>query len=277
MLDLVERNASCDVTFAQLLVGRVHEVVRGGELDRHRAHAELAVAAARWAERDLDRGAADPHREELDLRDRGQSPTRRRHQVPEQRADEIDLDIAQPTHVRSLDDAGRIRRIEERGQDPVGDRGTRRGEMAVDADVARERAEMSAGVRDLDPERDVGGGEPIGGACADRDIAIAQPRADLRDAEPGEMAARSLDARIERRGRCAYREHAQAGAAALIALRLARPRVGAEVGDIELEALDVKRPGLQIDEREPAHATEGVKRERQTPRSCRRTHDSHAA
>ena len=34
---------------------------------------------------------------------------------------------------------------------------------------------------------------------------------------------------------------------------------------------------MEVDERESTHATEGVKRERQTARACRRTDDSHDA
>ena len=37
-------NRVFDVAIAQLIVGRVHEIVRGGELERLRAHAELARA-----------------------------------------------------------------------------------------------------------------------------------------------------------------------------------------------------------------------------------------
>ena len=52
---------------------------------------------------------------------------------------------------------------------------------------------MRARVRDLDAERDVGDREPVRGARAHGDEAVAQPGGDLRDSEPREVTAGGLD------------------------------------------------------------------------------------
>ena len=93
--------------------------------------------------------------------------------MPEQRADQIDLDIAQATHVRALEHSDHVGRIEERGQDPIRDRGAGRWQMAVHAHVTRECAEMRAGVRDLNPEREIRSGETVRRARAHRDEPVA--------------------------------------------------------------------------------------------------------
>jgi len=151
----------------------VHEVVGRRELDGEPDIWRAAVAATGRPERDLDRGATDPHRGKLDVADRGQPPTGGRHQVPEQRADQIDLDIAQATQVRPLEHADHVGRIEERGEDPIGDRRAWRRQMSVHAHVARERAEVRAGVRDLDPEREIRRGQTIGRSRTHRDEPVA--------------------------------------------------------------------------------------------------------
>ena len=136
--------------------------------------------------------ARDAHVNQIDFLHRGQPPTRRRHQVPEQRADEIDLDVAQPARVRPLDDAGDIGRAEQRREDAVGDDRARRRQVAVHADVAGERAQLRAGRDEVDAERQVGGRETVGGARAHRDVAVVEPRLHLRDAEPRERPANGL-------------------------------------------------------------------------------------
>ena len=171
--------------------------------------------------------------------------------------------------MRALDDAGRIGRAEQRAEDAIGDHRARRGQVAVHADVARERAQVRAGVRELDAERDVGGREPVGGARAHRDEAVGEPRGDLRDAEPGEVSARLRDALVERRGRDAHRERPQPRAPPLVTLCLTGARIGAELGDLELEPLDDHRPGDDVAELEPRRPTERVERERQAARGPR--------
>jgi hypothetical protein len=55
----------------------------------------------------------------------------------------------------------------------------------------------------------------------------------------------------------------QARAAALKSLGRGLSRIGPEVGDLELETLDVDRTDAQIGEREVPDASGGVERERQ--------------
>ena len=75
------------------------------------------------------------------------------------------------------------------------------------------------------------------------------------------MTARIFDARVERGCGGADRERAQPRAPALIPLRAARTRIGAEVGDIELESIDVDRTRVETREREPPTSRLRLKRE----------------
>src|SRR5690606_29017648 len=152
---------------------------------------------------------------------------------------------------------------EDRAQHAIRDHGPRRRQMAVHADVAGERAQVRAGVDDVNPQRDVGGGEAIGGAGAYRDVAVAEPGAHLGDAEPGELAANVCEALVERGRGDARVEHAHPRAPALEALGRRRAWIGAELGNLELEAKDVDGTDASIDEREPSHAALCVERERQ--------------
>ena len=63
-------------------------------------------------------------------------------------------------------------------EDAIGDDRARRRQVAVHADVARERAQLRAGADEVDAEREVGRGETIGGARAHRDVAVVEPRLD---------------------------------------------------------------------------------------------------
>jgi len=256
-----------EVTLAELLIDRVHEVVRRRERLRDRRHAELGAAGPCRTVRDVDAGAGHPHAGQLDVRDRGEPPAARRHQVPQHGADEIDLDVAQPARVRPLDDAGRVGRAEQRRQDAIRDHRTGRRQVTVHADVRRERAQVRAGVDELDAERQVGRGEPVGGAPAHRDVAVGDPRRDLREPEPGQLPADVLDALLDRVRAQPDREAAQPRAPALEPLGGRLPGIGAEVGDLELEALDHERPDRQLRERELAHAAARLEAERQAARA----------
>ena len=238
-----------EVAVPQLMVDRVHEVVRRRELMRRWPHAELAAAGTRRPVSDLDRAAADLDRGELDRGHRRQAPATRRHQVPEQGADEIDLDIAQPAGVRSLDRARCVGGAEQRGQDAVRDHGARRRQVTVHTDRARERTQVRTRADELDPEAEIGGGEPVGGARPDGDEAVIDPRAELCDAEPGEVLADVLDPLVERGGRQPHGQGTQPRPLALEPLGDLRAGVRAELGDLELELLDHERADRQSHER----------------------------
>ena len=127
--------------------------MRRRELVRLRPHAELAGARAGRTVRGLDRRASEPDADELDVVDRRQAPARGRQQVPQHRADEIDLDIAQPARVRPFDDVGRIRRGEQRDEHAIRDHRPRRRQMAVHAHRAGERTKMCTSADEVDAER----------------------------------------------------------------------------------------------------------------------------
>src|SRR5512139_2076567 len=113
--------------------------------------------------------------------------------------------------------------------------------MTVDANVAGERTQLDARGDEVYAERHVGRGQPVGGARANRDVAVVQARLQLRDAEARERTANRIDALIERGAADPRRQCTQPRAPALKPLRVRRAWIGAEVGDLELEALDVDR------------------------------------
>jgi hypothetical protein len=138
--------------------------------------------------------------------------------------------------------------------------------VAVDAHRARQRAELRARAHQLDAERQIRRGQPVGRAGADRDVAIVEPGRQLRDADPGDLLAELGDAVLERRGREPDRQRAQPGAPALEPLGRRGARIGAEVADLELELVDGDEPDGQVTEHEPADASLGMEAERQAPR-----------
>ena len=122
-----------DVPRPQLLIGGVHQIVRGCERERRRANAEVGRAAAARRVRDLDPGARDLRLHELDIGDRGKPPPGRRHQVPQHRADQIDLDIAQPARVRPLRDPRGVGRAEQGREHAIGEQRAGRRRIGPEA------------------------------------------------------------------------------------------------------------------------------------------------
>ena len=258
-----------EVAASQLLVDRVHEVVRRGELVRLRADAELTAAHAGGAIRDLDRGARHANVGDLDVGDRRQPPAARREDLPQQRTDEVELDIAQPARVRPVGVGRGIAGAGQRDQHAVGDHRARGREVAVHPDGAGQRAEVGACAHQLDVERQVGGGQPVGRARAHRHVAVAQPGRQLGDADAGERLPDLRDALVEGLLRDPHREAAQPGAPALEPLGRRGARIGAEIADLELQLVDGDQAHRQVAEREPADPPQLLEVKRQAPRGDR--------
>ena len=255
-----------EVTAVELLVDRVHQIVRRGELMGPLADAELADPGAGRSIGDLDRAARHADVGQLDLGDRGQPPAAGRQHLPQQRADEIDLDIAQTPRDRALAGGGGVAGAEQRDQHAIGDHRPGRRQVAVDPDRARHRAELGPGVDQLDVEREVGRGETIGGPGADRDVAIVEPGGELGQPRPRQLPGDLDDPRIERGLRDPHGQAAQPRPPALEPLRRGGAGIGAELGDLELELVDPDRSDRQIGEREAADTSVGVEVEGQPAR-----------
>ena len=138
-----------EVTGAELAIGRVHEIVSDGERVGNGNRGGAAGELGGGSVRDLDRGARDPHVAELDTGDRGEPPAARRKQVPQQRADQVDLDVAQPARARPVAAPG-LARPGQGHEHLVGDHRARGGQVAMDADRAGERAELGPPAHQLD-------------------------------------------------------------------------------------------------------------------------------
>jgi hypothetical protein len=254
-----------DVAVAQLLIDRVHQVVRRGELEDLRPHAELATARARRPVRDLDRRARDPDVDQLDLRYRRQPPPARWQDMPEQCTDQIDLDVAQPAHLRAVGDA-RLACAEQRRQQPVGDHRARRRQLTVHADRAGQRAQLRARRHQLDVKRQLRGREAIRRARAHRDVAVVQPRGELGHSEPCELLAQLSDPLVDRRLRDPHGEAAQPGAPALESLCYGDPGIRSELAHFELELVDRDEPDRQLGQHEASDTSMRLEMKRQAPR-----------
>ena len=81
------------------------------------------------------------------------------------------------------------------------------------------------------------------------------------------MPAHRLDARLELRGGHAKRDRPHPRAAALELLGDRVARIGAEVGDFELEPIDEQGTDGQVRKRQAAKAPKRFEAERQSPRA----------
>jgi hypothetical protein len=186
--------------------------------------------------------------------------------VPQQAADQIDLGVAQAAGTRPLDDARRLGGTEQRRHHAIGDHRTGRWQMAVHADHARERTQVRACMHELHAER-MSAAASHGCARAHRDESVVEARAHVGDAERGELTSDLRDSLLECRRRNSYGESAQPRAPALKPLGWGDSRIGAELGDLELESLDHQRRDDQVLEHEPTHPAARGKDERQPSRA----------
>ena len=130
------------------------------------------------------------------------------------------------------------------------------------ADVTGECPQLRARSNKMNAKRDVCRGEAIRCACAHRYEAVVQSRMERGDPEPRQPAPNTVDARIDRAAGDPRGEGTQSRSSPLEPFGGGRPRIGAEIRNLELESLDVEGRDAEVREHEAPHASMRVKRER---------------